>query len=152
MHAREDAQIAKECSLEFGATATNVTTSSDDANDPSKLHLSPTNKSGTSLRLKTPDATNKASAMTPTRRSPMPTSTSLGTGGACNSNIHSPSTYNSESVTLNQSLPRKPSPTPQRGGGSNLSAAAQSQTNTRGAVGGQIQSATSDRAANSNRK
>ena len=61
------------------------------------------------VTLKTPDATNKPSTMSPTRRSPMPTSTSLGTG-AVNSNIHSPSTYNSESVTLNQSLPRKPPP------------------------------------------
>ena len=79
--------------------------------------------------------------MTPTRRSPMPSSNSLG-AGAANSKIHSPSTYNNESVTLNQSQPRKPSPSSQqRGGGSNLSAPAQSQTNTRGAVGGLAQAA-----------
>ena len=81
----------------------------------------------------------------------MPTSTSVG-AGAANSNIHSPSTYNSESVTLNQSLPQKPSHSPQRGGRSNLSAAAQSQTNTRGAVGGQTQSASSEKVVHSTRK
>ena len=77
----------------------------------------------------------------------MPTSNSFGAGAVNSKNIHSPSTYNSESVTLNQSLPQKPSLSPQQEGGSNLSAAAQSQTNTRGAMGGQTQSA-----SNSNRK
>lgn len=102
-------------------------------------------------RIKTPEPTNHASNVAPNRRSPLPSSTSLG-ASTVNSNIHSPSTYNSESVTLNQSLPRKPSPAPQRGGGSNLSAAAQSQINTRGAVGGQTQPSSFDnRTTNSTR-
>ena len=88
-----------------------------------------------SERLKTPEPANKTSNLSPTRRSPMPSTNSLGAGTA-NSNIHSPSKYNNESVTLNQSLPQKPSPSSQqRGGGTNLSAPAQSQTNARGAVG-----------------
>ena len=92
-------------------------------------------------RLKTPEPTNKVSNVTPNHRSPMPSSTTVGAGNV-NSNIHSPSTYNSESVTLNQSLPQKPSPSSQQqAGGPNLSAPAQSQINTRGAVGGQAQAA-----------
>jgi len=150
MHAKEDGQIAKESSLEYGTIAS-VPSPTNEASDPSKLNLSPTTQLGSSQRLKTPEPTNQASNMAPTGRSPMPSSNSLG-AGAVNSNIHSPSTYNSESVTLNQSLPRKPSPSPQRGGGSKLSAAAQSQTNTRGAVGGQTQPASFDRTTNSNSK
>ena len=95
-------------------------------------------------RLKTPEPINKPTATTPTRRSPMQSSTSL-KPGAVNSNIHSPSTQTNESVTVNQSLPRKPSVSPQRGG---VSATAQSQTSTiKGAVGGQAQPA-----SNSSRK
>ena len=95
-------------------------------------------------RLKTPEPINKPSATSPTRRSPMQSSTSL-KPGAVNSNIHSPSTQTNESVTVNQSLPRKPSVSPQRGG---VSATAQSQTSTmKGAVGGQAQPA-----SNSSRK
>merc|ERR550539_1175407 len=146
MHAREDAQIAKECSLEYGAVAS-VPSPSNEANDPTKLSLSPTTQLGSSQRLKNPEPTNQSSNLTPTRRSPMPTSNSFGAGAVNSKNIHSPSTYNSESVTLTQSLPQKPSLSPQQGGGSNLSAAAQSQTNTRGAMGGPTQSA-----SNSNRK
>ena len=72
----------------------------------------------------------------------MPSSSALG-AGAANSNIHSPSKHNNESVTLNQSLPQKPSPSSQQlgGGSSTLSAPAQSQTNARGAVGGLAQAA-----------
>ena len=46
MHAREDAQIAKECSVEYGAAAACNTSPSIDVNDPSKLNLSPTKQPG----------------------------------------------------------------------------------------------------------
>ena len=42
MHAREDAQIAKECSLEYGATTASPTSPSNESNDMSKINLSPT--------------------------------------------------------------------------------------------------------------
>ena len=49
MHARDDAQIAKECSIEYGATANSgATAPSGDANSTSKLGLSPTKLSGSS--------------------------------------------------------------------------------------------------------
>ena len=49
MHAREDAQMAKECSIEYGATANSgATAPSSDANAPSKLCLSPTKQPGSS--------------------------------------------------------------------------------------------------------
>lgn len=141
MHAREDAQIAKECSLEYGANTASPTSPNNESNDMSKMNLSPTKQQGSIQRLKTPEPANKTSNLSPTRRSPIPSTNSLGAGTA-NSNIHSPSKYNNESVTLNQSLPQKPSPSSQQlGGGSNLSAPAQSQTNARGAVGGQAQAA-----------
>jgi len=139
MHARDDAQMAKECSLEYGATTASPTSPSNEANDVSKATLSPTKQLGSAQRIKTPEPPKQASNLTPTRRSPMPSSNSLG-AGAANSNIHSPSKYNNESVTLNQSLPQKPSPSSQQQAG-NLSAPAQSQINTRGAVGGQAQAA-----------
>ena len=47
MHAKEDAQIAKECSLEYGAVAS-VPSPSNEANDPTKLSLSPTTQLGSS--------------------------------------------------------------------------------------------------------
>ena len=43
MHAREDAQIAKDCSLEYGVSSPN-----NDEGDPSKLSLSPNIQPGSS--------------------------------------------------------------------------------------------------------
>merc|ERR1712018_919820 len=72
MHARVDAQIAKECSIEYGAASNNgVTAPNGEANAPSNLSLSPTKQPGSSQRLKTPEPTNQASNVTPNRRSPM---------------------------------------------------------------------------------
>ena len=49
MHAREDAQIAKECSAEYGAITSSPTSQSNDANDVSKSNnLSPTKQPGSS--------------------------------------------------------------------------------------------------------
>ena len=46
MHAREDAQIAKECSLEYGANTASPTSPSNESNDMSKMNLSPTKQQG----------------------------------------------------------------------------------------------------------
>ena len=46
MHARDDAQIAKESSLEYGATTASPTSPSNEANDVSKATLSPTKQLG----------------------------------------------------------------------------------------------------------
>ena len=43
MHAREDAQIAKDCSLEYGVSSPN-----NEEGDPSKLSLSPNIQPGSS--------------------------------------------------------------------------------------------------------
>ena len=48
MHAREDAQIAKECSAEYGAITASPTSQSNEANDVSKANLSPTKQPGSS--------------------------------------------------------------------------------------------------------
>ena len=46
MHARDDAQMAKECSLEYGATTASPTSPTNEANDVSKATLSPTKQLG----------------------------------------------------------------------------------------------------------
>ena len=46
MHAREDAQIAKECSIEYGANTTSPTSPTNESNDVSKANLSPTKQPG----------------------------------------------------------------------------------------------------------
>lgn len=49
MHARDDAQMAKQCSIEYGATANSgATAPSGDANSTSNLGLSPTKMLGSS--------------------------------------------------------------------------------------------------------
>merc|ERR1712198_313624 len=44
--AREDAQIAKECSLEYGANTASPTSPNNESNDMSKMNLSPTKQQG----------------------------------------------------------------------------------------------------------
>ena len=48
MHAREDAQMAKECSAEYGAITASPTSQTNEANDVSKANLSPTKQPGSS--------------------------------------------------------------------------------------------------------